>query len=105
MKRINNKMIIKFNNTGKGLVTNTTGKNVYGFEIAGVDQVFYDVKAVIKNNKVVLFTSGIQSPMHVRYSWRGDASKSNLFNNDGFPAVPFRTDDWNTITKEVKYKF
>lgn len=105
MKRIKNKMIIKFNNTGKGLVTNTTGKNVYGFEIAGVDQVFYDVKAVIKNNKVVLFTFGIQSPMHVRYSWRGDASKSNLFNNDGFPAVPFRTDDWNTITKEVKYKF
>jgi sialate O-acetylesterase len=32
-----------------------------------------------------------------------DASESNLFNKEGFPVVPFRTDDWKTVTKDVKY--
>jgi sialate O-acetylesterase len=35
----------------------------------------------------------------------GDASKCNLFNKEGFPTVPFRTDDWKTFTADVKYKF
>jgi len=34
----------------------------------------------------------------------GDASECNLFNVEGFPAVPFRSDEWKTITKEEKYK-
>jgi sialate O-acetylesterase len=33
----------------------------------------------------------------------GDAGECNLFNKEGFPAVPFRTDEWKTVTKEEKY--
>ena len=39
-----------------------------------------------------------------RFSWADDAGKSNLFNKEGLPAAPFRTDNWKGITEDVKYK-
>ena len=32
-----------------------------------------------------------------------DAGEANLFNKEGFPALPFRTDDWKGITEGAKY--
>jgi len=30
----------------------------------------------------------------VRYAWGTDHPWANLFNKDGLPALPFRTDSW-----------
>lgn len=98
-------IIVSFNDIGSGLFTSDLNGNINGFEIAGKDQIFHKSKAIIKDNKIVLSSKDIDTPMHIRYSWMGDATESNLFNKEGFPAVPFRTDDWKTITKDVKYKF
>jgi sialate O-acetylesterase len=98
-------IIVYFDDIGGGLMTTDLQGNINGFEIAGKDQVFHKANAIIENDKIVISTKDINAPMHIRYSWMGDASKSNLFNKEGFPAVPFRTDDWKTITKFVKYKF
>ncbi len=99
-----NKIIVSFDNIGTGLSTPDKYGYIRGFEIAGEDQVFHYAKGFIKDNKVILSSEKVPNPIAVHFSWIGDASESNLFNKEGFPAVPFRTDEWKTITKDVKYK-
>ena len=70
--------------------------------VNGADLVSY--KKDIKDNKVILFSDKVPNPVAVHFSWVGDATESNLFNKEGFPAVPFRTDEWKTVTKGEKYK-
>ncbi|MCF8274651.1 MAG: sialate O-acetylesterase [Flavobacteriaceae bacterium] len=101
----NNHIIISFDEIGSGLYTSDKNGHVKGFEIAGTDQVFHVGRAYIKNNKVIVFNEYVKTPIAVRFSWKGDALESNLFNKEGFTAIPFRTDDWKTVTKDAKYKF
>lgn len=103
MKIVGNKAIISFENVGSGLMTPDKDGVVRGFEIAGSNQVFYSATAQIQGKTVVVSSEKVVSPVAVRFGWIGDASANNLFNQDGFPAVPFRTDDWKTVTKDVKY--
>jgi len=63
------------------------------FTISGADQKFYPASAVINGNKVVVSSSEVPVPTAVRYAWKDDADVS-LFNREGLPASPFRTDDW-----------
>jgi sialate O-acetylesterase len=98
-----NEIKITFINKGSGL--KSSGNNpIYGFEIAGKDSVFYEAKSFIKKNKVVVYCDKVQNPLAVRFGWMADASKCNLFNNEDFPAQPFRTDNWITITKKECFK-
>jgi sialate O-acetylesterase len=99
-----NEIILSFNNVGSGLVTPDKYGYIKGFEIAGNDQVFHFARAYIKDNTVVLSSDKVENPVAVHFSWMADASESNLFNKEGFPAEPFRTDEWKTITKNEKYK-
>lgn len=96
-------LILTFDSIGKGLSTPNEYGFVYGFEIAGIDKVFYSVKGYIKDNKVIINCDKVAQPIAIRFGWIGDASECNLFNVEGFPAVPFRTDEWKTITKGKKY--
>ena len=98
-----NTIEITFSETGSGLITPDKYGYLKGFEIAGADQVFYYAKAAISNNKVIVTCDKVPSPAAVRFGWIGDASDNNLFNQEGFPAVPFRTDDWKMVTKDAKY--
>lgn len=97
-------LIISFNSIGEGLSTTNDFGFVNGFEVAGENQIFYTAKALIKENKIIVSCPEVSNPIAVRFGWKGDASHCNLFNAEGFPAVPFRTDDWKTITKSEKYK-
>ncbi len=104
MKVVGNKAIISFNNIGGGLMTTNKNGEVFGFEITGSDYVFYKANAVIKGNTVVVESDKVVTPLAVRFGWIGDASANNLFNREGFPLDPFRTDDWKTVTKDAKYQ-
>jgi sialate O-acetylesterase len=99
-----NQIILSFDNIGTGLFTPDKYGYLKGFEIAGNDRVFYYARAFIKGNTVVLYSDKVETPVAVHFGWIADASDCNLFNKEGFPAVPFRTDEWNTITKNEKYK-
>jgi sialate O-acetylesterase len=99
-----NKMILSFDNIGSGLFTPDKYGYIRGFEIAGKDQVFYFAKATIIENTVQLLSNDVANPIAVHYAWAGDASECNLFNKEGFPAMPFRTDNWKNSTKIEKYK-
>ena len=99
-----NEITLAFENTGSGLFTTDKYGYIRGFEMAGSDKIFYYARAVIKNNRVIVSCDKVKNPVAVHFGWIGDASDNNLFNKEGFPAVPFRTDDWKTVTKDEKYK-
>ena len=99
-----NKILLSFNNIGGGLVAKDKYGYLKGFEIAGADQHFYFAKAFIEGDKVVVMSDVVTNPVAVRYGWADDAGEDNLFNKEGFPAPPFRTDTWKGITDEVKYE-
>ena len=98
------KAIVSFINTGSGLFTKNRYGYLQGFEIAGADHQFKYAKAYIDGDKVVVYHDAIKSPVAVRFGWADDAGDDNLFNKEGFPAGPFRTDDWQGVTTSAKYK-
>lgn len=95
--------IIHFDYVHSGLAVKAS-EDIIGFEIAGADQRFYPAEARIAGETVVLSSPSVNRPKAVRYAWADDPGKSNLFNGDGFPAVPFRTDKWTPITKGIVYE-
>jgi len=94
---------LKFRHMGGGLVTHDSSGVLKGFEIAGADRQFYQARAFIDGDEVVVGSDSVDSPAAVRYGWADNASDANLFNKDGYPATPFRTDRWKGVTEGVKY--
>lgn len=97
-------MVLSFDAIGRGLKTSDKYGAVKGFELAGEDHIFQYATAFIKDNKVILFSDKVLRPIAVRFGWADDASDCNLYNGEGFPAIPFRTDSWKTITENATYK-
>lgn len=104
MKVDGNKIILSFTNTGGGLLSKNKYGYLQGFEIAGQDQQFLYARAFIDGDKVVVYQDGVTSPVAVRFGWADNAEDDNLFNKEGFPAPPFRTDHWKGITEQNKYE-
>lgn len=92
MQKDGNKVILTFDNVGGGLVTKSKYGYVNGFSIAGKDKEFVWAKAYIDGDKIVVYNDKISNPVAVRYAW-GNNPDVNLYNQEGLPAVPFRTDD------------
>ena len=99
-----NQIVLTFDNIGTGLTTLDKNGILKGFEIAGANKIFYVVKAIIKDNKVILSSENVPNPVAVHYGWADNDTEINLFNKEKFPASPFRTDDWEMITSNEKYK-
>jgi sialate O-acetylesterase len=104
MKAAGSGIILHFTQTGSGLAVKGGGK-LSGFEVAGADKIFHPATAVIKTSTVVVSSTAVRNPVAVRYGWADDASRSNLFNKEGFPASPFRTDNWKGITEDARFSF
>jgi sialate O-acetylesterase len=83
---------IRFTHTGSGLVA-AGGGPPRGFAIAGPDREFHWAKAAIDGDSVLVSSPDVTSPVAVRYAW-ADSPECNLFNAEGLPASPFRTDNW-----------
>lgn len=103
MKKDGSKAILSFTDTGSGLMIKDKYGYLKGFEIAGADRKFYYARAHIEGDKVVVYHEDVRDPAAVRYGWADDAGDCNLFNKEGFPAGPFRTDQWKGITEETKF--
>jgi sialate O-acetylesterase len=64
-----------------------------GFELAGEDKVFKPAIAKVEGDSVIVTSDEISAPVAVHYAWR-NAPLAGLFNREGLPAVPFRSDSW-----------
>ncbi len=96
--------VVSFNHVYGGLQTKPGTGDLKGFEIAGADQQFKPATARIEGHTVIVSANGVDKPAAVRYSWADDAGQSNLFNQEGFPAEPFRTDSWTETTRSNVFK-
>lgn len=105
MKVEGNKIIVNFTQTGSGLMAKDKYGYLKGFEIAGNDKQFHFAKALIEGDHVVVFADDVINPLAVRFGWMDDAGEDNFFNKDGFPASPFRTDNWKGVTEAEKFGF
>jgi sialate O-acetylesterase len=86
-----NKIRISFSSTGSGLIAKDDDQLNY-FAIAGADKKFVWAKAVIEGDKVVVWSEDVAAPLYVRYAWADNPDGANLYNREGLPASPFRTD-------------
>src|SRR5205085_3048289 len=89
-----NKIVIEFTNVGSGLITND-GEELSEFAIAGSDKKFVWAKAKIEGDKIIVWNDDVANPMYVRYAWADNPVDPNLYNKEGLPASPFRTDATN----------
>jgi sialate O-acetylesterase len=119
VKKDGTQMVISFTQVNGGLTIGTspfpdpkgshvlqpTGK-LAGFIIAGADKNWVEADAEIKGDTVVVSSPRVQDPASVRYGWGSGIydAECNLYNKDGLPAAPFRTDDWiDVIPANAKF--
>jgi sialate O-acetylesterase len=100
-----NKARLKFDNIGHGLTIAAgpstrpgvpaaqPASELKGFSIAGEDKKFVWANAKIEGDNVVVWSDQVSKPVAVRYAWANNP-ECNLYNKDGLPASPFRTDSW-----------
>jgi sialate O-acetylesterase len=104
MKVEDNSVRLNFTQVGGGLIIGSAPwvasdqkpvptDKLYGFAIAGADKNWFAADAKIDGTTVVVSSPKVAQPVAVRYAWAG-APKCNLYNKEGLPASPFRTDDW-----------
>ena len=100
----NDKAIIVFKNLGNGWQIKDQYGYIKGFEIAGANHQFFYAQARIEGNNIIVSSDKVMGPQAVRYGWTDSPIDANLYNLEGFPASPFRTDSWKGITEENKFK-
>jgi len=104
MKIEGNRIRLSFKNVGGGLqmslppwsptgVMPPAPTELTGFAIAGADKNWVWAKAAIDGNDILVSSDQVSEPVAVRYGWSSNPP-CNLYNKEGLPASPFRTDDW-----------
>jgi len=98
METDGNRAVLTFGSVGAGL--ESRGGPLAGFVVCGEDRKFVAAQAEIRGDTVVVWADDIERPVAVRYGWK-NYPVINLFNKNGLPASPFRTDDF-PVTSQPK---
>lgn len=91
---------VKFDHVGSGLMAKD-GDTLKGFAIAGEDKKWVWADAKIVNGTIVVSSAQVEKPVAVRYAWANNPV-ANLYNKEGLPATPFRTDSFPGVTVRNK---
>lgn len=83
---------ISFTNLGGGLVVRGGAVGEHSFAIAGSDGRFVWAQAKVEGDRILVWSPSVSRPVHVRYAWSMYPPNPNLYNAEGFPMCPFRTD-------------
>lgn len=94
MKVEKGKIELSFNTSGSKMQFKGNVQ-ITNFAIAGEDQKFAWAQAKIENGKIIVWSDNVPNPIAVRYAWADNPENGQLlFNAEGLPASPFRTDSW-----------
>lgn len=85
------RIVVEFDHVGSGL--DVHGDALRGFAIAGEEGEFVWANARVEGDRVVVWSDRVDEPVAVRYAWSNNPADANLYNQEGLPAAPFRTDD------------
>ncbi len=91
------KAVVSFDHVGGGL-TAKDGAGLTGFALAGPDRQWHWADARVVGDTVELTCDAAKEPVAARYDWANNPI-GNLYNREGLPAFPFRTDDWLLMMK------
>ena len=86
-----NQIRIKFASLESGLRVHDKYGYARGFAVAGADGKFQWAQARQDGEDIVVSNASIQQPTAVRYDWM-NTPDGNVYNAEGLPAIPFRTD-------------
>lgn len=90
----NDTVYIKFTEVGEGLMK-IPDEELRGFAIAGENKQFVQAQAkIISKDEVAVYSTKVKNPQAVRYGWSNNPD-INLYNVEGLPASPFRSDQWD----------
>jgi sialate O-acetylesterase len=102
MEKQGNRIILSFEHVGPGGLYTFDVNEPRGFTIAGSDKKFHPAKAkLVGKDQVEVWSDDVSEPVAVRYAW-ADNPVCNVYNRDGLPLTPFRTDDWPGVTANSK---
>ncbi|MFZ4482877.1 MAG: sialate O-acetylesterase [Chthoniobacterales bacterium] len=100
----NGKVFIDFDHADSGLifalkkglapVQPEDGAKLAWISVAGADRKFEPAEAAIDGSRLVVWSDKVREPVAVRYACTQNPTGVLLYNQDGLPASPFRTDDW-----------
>ena len=96
MSHRDGKIVLTFDNAPQGLAAPMQGRPT-GFFIAGTDRCFVPAEAEIDGNTVIVSSPDVPQPVAVRYGY-DNFFHADLYNREGLPASPFRTDRWDAST-------
>lgn len=86
------KTLVTFDSVGSGLMVKDRYGYVKGFTLAGPDGKHHWAKAHISDkNQVEIQSDAVANPVELRYGWADNPDDVNLYNNEGLPAIPFRS--------------
>jgi sialate O-acetylesterase len=77
----------------KPLVKPSPASQLQGFAVCGADRTWVWADAKIDGPTVVVWSDKVPAPVAVRYAW-ADHPVCNFYSKAGWPAFPFRTDDF-----------
>jgi sialate O-acetylesterase len=86
------KIHLFFDNAPNGFIVKGDEKPTE-FLVAGSDQTFLPADVEIHKDRIIVSNKQISKPVAVRFSF-SNIGMSNVFNKEGLPVAPFRTDDW-----------
>ena len=81
------------------MAVSVSSNELAGFALCGSDQIFYwatDAEIIGSNQVRVSNVLDVPEPVAVRYAWQ-NYPRCNLFNSEGLPAEPFRTDVYDYL--------
>ena len=91
----NGTVVIEFSSRGSGLRATRQSEPLSAFAVAGQNKEWFWANAVLDGESVVVSSEHVAKPVAVRYAWAMNPSQQNLlYNQEGLPASPFRTDSW-----------
>ncbi len=91
LEKIPGALRLTFDHTDGGL--EVRGDRLGEFAVAGENRVWHWAEAKLDGDTVIVTSSDVPQPVAARYAWQANPV-ATLFNGEGFPAVPFRTDNW-----------
>jgi sialate O-acetylesterase len=86
---------------GSGITLVQPNTTLTSFAIVGADRKFYRATTRLKGSALALSSPQVTAPVAMRYAWSNHPLPL-LYNREGLPNAPFRTDNWPGVTKERK---
>ncbi len=90
MRREGGRIVLRFDHVGGGLVAR--GGAPGGFAVRGAEGPWVWADAAIQGDEIAVGSPRVPDPVAVRYGWGNNPDRVNVYNREGLPMTPFRTD-------------